>query len=119
MATKFTKEELIKLPKYVTFGVSGCHMRLHNPEWNQFPGWREDIAEYWRDAGLWGVDIRIEEDKIFSVHKDMDWLDNVELIPSTYEEWFKSNQGYISKSTKAVDFSNIPEYDEDNDEIPY
>ena len=78
MPTKFKKEILINLPKYIRLGPNGCAMRLIDPEYDD-----EAFAEYWRDAGLWGVDIRIdiEINKIFSIHKDIDWLNDIELYP--------------------------------------
>jgi len=108
MATKFKKEELIKLPKYIRFGTDGCAMRLRNPD-ELYPGWYEAIAEYWRDAGVWCVDIRIDNEtgKIFSICEEMNDLHNVELIPTTYEDWKKDNGQYIDKTTKATDYNEI------------
>lgn len=106
MATRLKKEELINLPKYIRFGEKGCAMRLHNPEYDQFPGWDEAVTEYWRDGGLWGVGIRIDKEtgKIFSICEDMDWLHDVELIPTTYEDWKEDNGQYVNDTTKATDY---------------
>ena len=70
------------LPKYVMLGQT--EMRL-----------KED--EYWRNAGLWGVNYKIKNGKLFSDLPDMKdhGLHNVELIPITEEEWRKGNEGYV------------------------
>lgn len=107
MATKFTKKELEELPKYVRFGNNiECSMRLYNPEKaNRWFMWKNDIAEYYRDAGAWSVDIRIDKvtGKVYSVCncQDTPWLHNVELIPTTYDDWKKDNEGYLDKGDKA------------------
>lgn len=105
MATEFTKKELKKLPKYIRFGKNGRAMRLYNPEWGQFFGWRDNIAEYRRDAGAWSVDFKVDKKtgKIYSdcTGRDMPWLHNVELIPTSYAFWKKDNDGNVGKTTKA------------------
>jgi hypothetical protein len=70
------------VPKYVS--LNGVEMRLKG-------------KEYWRDAGLWGVKYKIKNGKIFSSHRnqEQDWLDDIELIPITEDEWRKANKGYV------------------------
>ena len=71
MAKTFTKKQLQFLPKYVKFSEDDLSstMRLYNPEYKRFLGWRDNVAEYYRDAGCWSVDIRIDKktNKIYSV----------------------------------------------------
>jgi hypothetical protein len=105
MATKFTKKQYKQLPKYVRFGGVGCAMRLHNPEYKQYFGWKDNIFEYYRDGGHWAVDIRLDEEtgKVYSIsqYADTPQLDNREMIPITYWEWKKDNGEYTEKTTKA------------------
>jgi hypothetical protein len=72
----------MELPKYVS--LNGVEMRLRG-------------KEYWRDAGLWGVNYKIKDGKLLSSHwrQGHDWLHGVELIPITEEEWRKGNAGYV------------------------
>lgn len=98
MAKQFTKKQSEKLPKYVS--LNGSFLRLYNPEHNSFPGWREYYFEYFRDGGLWGVNIKIKDDKVYS-SSTMHHLNDVELIPITYKEWYKSNMGCVTSETKA------------------
>lgn len=98
MAKQLTKEQYTKLPKYVS--LNGSFLRLHNPEHNQFPGWKEYYAEYFRDAGLWSVNIKIKEGVVYS-SSSMDWLNDIELVSVTYEEWYQSNKGSVTRETRA------------------
>lgn len=83
-----------KPPKYVKLKNSALRfMKGINVYNNHKPD------QYWRDAGLWGVEFRFDdiEQKWYSVCKDEDLshLNNVELIPITREEWKEDNKGYI------------------------
>ena len=56
--------------------------------------------EYWRTAGLWGIDYRWEGDKLVSDStkrylEDMIYLDGKELLEITEEEWREDNKGYV------------------------
>jgi len=121
VATEFTIKKLEALPKYIRFGKDGCAMRLYNPEHRAFFGWRSNIAEYYRDAGCWSVDIRIDKinGKIYSICKTMDWLHNVELMPTSYSYWKKDNAGYISKTTKAHYIEYKKKKPKADKELPY
>lgn len=118
---RFTKKELQSLPKYIRFGEKGCAMRLYNPEFNRFPGWRDSLVQYHRDAGAWSVDVKIDKKtgKIYSICQGMKWLHNVELIPTTYADWKKDNQGYISKGDKAYNVNDVEDSKDTKDEIPF
>lgn len=75
------------LPKYVMFGGGnvknlGTEMRLAG-------------NFYYRDAGNWRIEFKVVDGKLFSVCKDADYLDNVELTPITKEQWAKGNEGYV------------------------
>ena len=37
----------------------------------------------------------------------MDWLNDIELIPISYEEWKIDNGQYVDDSTKAADYSYL------------
>ena len=51
---------------------------------------------YWRDAGAWGVQWRIDRnDVIRSVKPDMHCLHDVELVPITREDYLAQNEGYV------------------------
>lgn len=73
-----------KLPKYVRLGNTA--MRL-----------KEGAKQYWRDAGLWGVDYRIKKGKLIAwcPNIGLDYLHRVELIEISEDEWRKANEGYI------------------------
>lgn len=104
MVTKFTKKQYKQLPKYVRLGSDGCAMRLHNTEYKQYFGWKDNVFEYYRDGGRWAVDIRLDEEtgKVYSIfHEDAPWLSGIEMIPITYWEWKKDNSPYTEKTTKA------------------
>lgn len=100
MARQFTKEQFKKLPKYVSL-EGGTFLRLYNPEHNKFPGWREYYVEYFRDGGLWSVDIRIAKDGKLYSKSVVKLVNNIELKPATYKEWRKSNGRYVTDETKA------------------
>lgn len=101
MAKKFTKKQINSFPPYIKFGENGCAMRLHNPEQGYFLG-RENFVEYWRDGGLWGVDIVIDKEtgKLYSLFQDdkQNSLSNVELIPCTRAVWKKCNGQYVDNT---------------------
>jgi hypothetical protein len=48
----------------------------------------------------------------------MDWLHNVELIPTSYSFWKKDNAGYVGNDTKAHYISYKKEQDNEK-EMPY
>jgi hypothetical protein len=82
------KEARLKLPKYVS--LNGTALKLeHTDDGNHY--------HYWRVAGLWGVDYKIIDGKLYSWHWRMghDWLHRVELIPITEQEWRNDNRGYV------------------------
>ncbi len=74
------KKEKIKLPKYVKLRHSALRLK-------------DD--KYYRDAGSWSVSYKVVDNKLFSVHKYDNDVNNVELIECTKEEWKKDNWGYI------------------------
>jgi hypothetical protein len=56
--------------------------------------------EYWRSAGMWGIDFKEKKGKLFSDAKkrydeSMQYLDGKELVPITEEEWRNDNKGYV------------------------
>lgn len=104
MAKQFTRIQIKKMPHYVS--LNGIALRLYNPEQQGFFGWNSMLREYYRDAGIWSVDIRIDETSVWSLYKlfsisDMPNLHDVELIPISYQVWRKDNEGNIDKKTKA------------------
>jgi hypothetical protein len=98
--SRLARKKLIRsLPPYVT--LKGTPMRLCNPDFeNQFWGWDDLKIEYYRDAGAWSVNITVVDGKVYSSHHWKE-LNGIELIPISYTKWKKSNQGYISRNTKA------------------
>ncbi len=122
MARKFTKEQLKKLPKYVTMGKSSA-LRLYNSHGD---GDTQGYAEYYRDAGNWSVDIRIDKKtgKLYSVsmYEDTPWLNGVELIPISRKKWADDNGKYINKNTRASYTKKTVIYDDeynDGDDLCY
>ena len=106
MAREFTKKALKALPKYVRMGKGkNCILRLYNPEYKQCFGWRDNLAEYHKDAGLWSVDFRIDEKTghLFTVvkHEDLQYMNNIRLYPTSEAVWRRYNAGSISKGTKS------------------
>ena len=81
-----------ELPKYVYLGKEepGNTLRLQRPGGSDLN--IEDT--YWRDGGLWGVDCKWKDGKLFSV-SDMEWINDKELIPTTKEIYMEDNKGYI------------------------
>jgi len=69
------------LPGYVRLGHS--ELRLSD-------------EKYYRDAGNWSVSYEWKDDKLLSISSKK-WLNGVELIPSTFEEWKEDNAGYIGE----------------------
>lgn len=98
MAKTFTIKQIKSLPKYVRIGKVA--LRLHNPEIGSL-GWRENYVEYYRDGGIWSVDIKIKDNKVFAICPDIEGLHKQELIPTTKSKWQESNKGYIGTTTKA------------------
>ena len=47
---------------------------------------------YWCYNGSWGVNVKLRLGKLYSVHKFVDSVNDIELIPVT-EEWTKSTYG--------------------------
>lgn len=84
-----------KPPKYVC--LHNTAMRLCQKD--QYWGEPEAGFHYWRDAGHWAVAFGFDEieQKWYSVCNDSDtqWLNNVELVPITKNEWKKDNKGYL------------------------
>lgn len=72
-------------PKYVRLGEGG-------------PALKGGSAQYWRDAGKWGIKPAIKDDRLV-VGEDqipeMAHAIGVELIPCTEEEWREDNLGYV------------------------
>lgn len=127
MATKFKKDVIATFPKYIRFGEDGCAMRL-TPVYESYCAVDERCIEYHRDAGLWGVGVRLDSDtgKLYSVFEYANhdisyaYLNDVELISTTYEDWKEDNQGYLYKNTRAYNVEDDIEEDieeDDNDWI--
>ena len=70
------------LPKYVKLGHT--ELRLI-----------ENSKIYYRDAGDWSIMFEEKEGKLFSVGHYYSWLNGVELVPITQEEYEKANLGYL------------------------
>ena len=82
---KKQQEKKNALPQFVS--LNGTSMRLSKVDYG-----KNDLrVEYYRDNGCWAVGIMQRGDRIYSV-SDMDWLDNVLLIPITEEEYNKENK---------------------------
>jgi len=81
------------LPDYVWFSKVGrCAMRKQASSF--VPKEIVPNIEYYRDAGMWSVYVKIVEGKLLSVWQDMQG-NNHDLIPCTKEEWEKDNEGYV------------------------
>lgn len=76
-----------KVIKYVKLGSSALRLTSDNT--------------YYRDAGIWEVEYKLIDGKLFSV-STMDHLNNVELIPITEEEWYKDNEGYVKLTIEVL-----------------
>jgi hypothetical protein len=96
-----SKQQFNTLPKYVK--LDQTEMRLtRNPDSGIDSGM--DLM-YFRDAGLWGVDFKIEDNKIISICYGFDRLNDIELIPITEKEWRKGNtKEYLNPDTKAITY---------------
>jgi len=86
-------KKLLKYIRLMFSSTQGTAMRLQKN--NAETGW-----EYWRAAGLWGIDYRWEGDKLVSDStkrylEDMLYLDGKELKEITEDEWRKNNKGYV------------------------
>lgn len=70
-----------KPPKFVrlTGGYAGC-LRLKG-------------KVYYRDNGYWETAFTVKDDKVYvrSTYEATKHLDGLELVPVTYEEWYKDN----------------------------
>jgi hypothetical protein len=84
----FTKMNIGKLPKYAK--IKGTIMKLY-PNNNHFLSIQEGTPIYWRDAGMWGATISINDGKLRALSCGVYY----DVIPVTYNEWRKSNAGYI------------------------
>lgn len=76
-----------KLPKYVWFGSKGsCAMRL-----------TEDGKRYYRIAGDWGTAFKVDDGHLVSTGNPPShrYLNNIRLIPCTFQEWKRDNKGYV------------------------
>ena len=69
-------------PKYVEMGL-----RLRT-------NWLGE-EEYYRDGGNWSINFIIKDDNVYSDCPHLPYMHNKLLKPISYEEWAKSNKGYI------------------------
>ena len=90
----------MKPPKYIMFkdkttGELYCAMRLLSKEERE--GRNMGTRQYWRDAGLWGINYKWKDGKLFTQnpYRDLKHLNNVELVEITKEQWRKDNEGYV------------------------
>ena len=74
-----------KLPMYVS--LNGSELKHHKSYYTK-------EYEYYRAAGEWSVGYVVRDGKVFSI-SDMKWLNDIELVPITKEQWKEGNQGYI------------------------
>lgn len=83
-----------KPPKYAKLGRTAMRFQKGSDVYDD-----KQVDRYWRDAGHWGVAFRFDEieQKWYSVCNDSDtqWLNNVELVPITRNEWKEDNKGYL------------------------
>lgn len=106
MAIELTSKQIKLLPKYVRLNFkSGPCLRLHNPEYNAFPGWRNNLVEYYRDAGAWSMNFRLDEKTkmVYSVFPEDHHLHDIHLVPVTKAEWRKDNRPHLFKDSKAYE----------------
>lgn len=107
MKSKYSR--IKNLPKFVMMmqdGKKGCAMRLlENDEY------RSGHGIYWRDAGIWGIDARMENGKLVSDAKlygeELQYLDGQELVPICEEEWKIDNGGYSPSLKKVKETDDI------------
>lgn len=85
---KETEKEII-LPKYANVGKTAMRLVLED---NQVTDLKTPY--YYRDAGFWGVEIKIENNVILS-KSNVDSLNNMSITEITKEEWENDNDGYI------------------------
>ena len=108
--SRLTKQQIKRLPPYIRLGdkEKGTAMRLDNPGEGLFGNDEYDV-EYLRDGGMWSVGVKEVDGKFLSIFNDddEDSLSNQELFPITRAEWYKDNQGYVSKDSKAYKFKNF------------
>lgn len=53
---------------------------------------------YWRDAGAWGVNVRLKNGEFYISNKKqphLNHLHNEKVIEITENEWRKCNDGYV------------------------
>jgi hypothetical protein len=75
---------MIQPPKYAKIG--GTAMRLI------------DNRRYWRDAGIWGIDVRLKNGKFYASPKNNEYLEHIrgeEVKEISEAEWKKSNEGCV------------------------
>ena len=72
-----------KLPKFVKLKTSGTCLKYQGSDSKEV---------YWCYNGSWGVNVKLKLGKLYSVHKFVDSVNDIELIPVT-EEWTKSTYG--------------------------
>ena len=104
---KFTKKQIKSLPPYIRLGENGgTTMRLKG---------RGQYVEYYRDAGVWSIDFRIDKEtgKLFAVanYPQVKHLRGDELVPISREEWAVRQQGYIGPTTKPYIFGEYEEHE--------
>lgn len=86
---KKQQEQKNALPQFVL--LNGTSMRLNKIDYGEGSFCNIDLRlEYWRDNGCWGVGIIQRGNRVYSI-SDIDYLDNVLLIPITEEEYNKEN----------------------------
>ena len=100
-----------KIPKFAKLGEKGCGMR-----------YRKFAEDLWRDGGLWGVGLRLDENDVLVSHfwypSELRRLHRVPINEITYEEWKKSN-GEYAIPLKEVNISYYGVKDDESLEMPF
>ena len=79
-------------PSFARLGSSGSVMRLCQSTLVGYP--KGAMTNYFRHAGLWGVESKWVGDKLISV-SHVGSCDGLELIRATRQEYFDDNAGYV------------------------
>lgn len=82
----------VKIPRFAKLGDTMCGMRYIKKN-----------NELWRDGGLWGVKVMMDEEgRLVSSYKGfgVDYLHRLELTEITFEEWKECNGQYAPEGIR-------------------
>jgi len=103
-------EELLKnskgeyqkpFPDFVRYESGSTVLRKSDIDTNWDNPLPPGTAYYWKDAGAWGVRVKVTDGKLVVCEEDLDnhlaHMNGEVLIEATRKEWQEDNRGYIGR----------------------